>query len=105
MWILSFADSSGNIFKEITYNDVIGNGLMGYEIKGNSIYVKSHKLAQDDVAVVCRLQAQNKNEDVVFTEKFDYLGNGRFSDLVKDSSIKSDEYIRDNNVDCSWYSE
>lgn len=105
MSILTFVDSNGNIIKTISYDDVIGNKISNYEIKDNSIYITSHKLAQDDIAVVCNLKAQNKNEDVVYTEKMEYLGNGKFSDLVLENIIKSDDYIKNNNINCSQIGE
>lgn len=99
-WILSFADSNGKIFKKISFDDVLGNGLSSYEINGNDIYIVSNLLSQDDIAVVCNQKKNGKNEDVVFNERIEYLGDGKFSNFVLLDTIKTNQYIKNNNITC-----
>lgn len=71
----------------------------GYTISGNDIYLKSDNLSQDPEAVVCNKKDQ-ADYIVQYTEKFTYLGNGKFSDSVVTETTTVKEYIQNENIEC-----
>jgi len=71
----------------------------GYTISGNDIYIKSDNLEQDPESVVCNKKDQ-ADYIVQYTEKFTYLGNGKFSDSVVTETTTVKEYMQNENIEC-----
>ena len=96
-----FTTSNNNFYKntniiptKYTYRDK-------YRIEGNSIYIQTDKLSQDSKYALCNLLANKDEEFVLYEEKFEYLGNNKFSTSVITKEITRRQYIQEHNINCN----
>lgn len=100
-------DENGNTLNKIVgssiesnspYISAKGNVISeNYLIDGNDITVVSNSIGQDPVSTVCYF----KDDQIVkYTEKFIYLGSGRFSNPEVINQVSAKEYKSLENIKC-----
>lgn len=96
-----FTTSNNNFYKntnilptKYTYRDT-------YRIEGNNIYVQTDKLSQDSKYALCNLLASKDDEVVLYEEKFEYLGNNKFSTSIVTNKVTRKEYMQKYNIKCN----
>jgi len=74
-----------------------------YRIEGNSIYVQTDRFSNggDDYTVCNTLT--NDSDIVIYEEKFDYLGNDKFSAPVTTKTITRKQYMNEKNINCDKF--
>ena len=96
-----FTTSNNNFYKntniiptKYTYRDT-------YRIEGNSIYIQTNKFSQDSKYALCNLLAGKDDEVVLYEEKFEYLGNNKFSTSIVTNKVTRKEYMQKYNIKCN----
>lgn len=90
----NFYKNTNIIPTKYTYRDT-------YRIEGNSIYIQTDKLSQDSKYALCNLLASKDDEVVLYEEKFEYLGNNKFSTPIVTKEITRRQYIQEHNINCN----
>ena len=90
----NFYKNTNIIPTKYTYRDT-------YRIEGNSIYIQTDKLSQDSKYALCNLLASKDDEVVLYEEKFEYLGNNKFSTPIITNKITRKEYMQEHNINCN----
>ncbi len=67
-------------------------------IENNSLVITSDVVASEPTYNSC---SKNDDDIVEYTETFNYLGNGNFSDSILTSTMTAREYILNHNINCS----
>lgn len=93
---LYVANSKGEILKKITSDDLRGSRFVSYEIKNDSIYIKSDKFTGMDMGDICVPYKNGNNIEAFFTEKINYLSSNSFSDPEFVSSMYLNDYVNNN---------
>ena len=69
-----------------------------FKVVNKNIYITTNNTGQDPEGKACN---SNAKDVLVYTEKFTYLGNNRFSGSTITDTIVAKDYITMNKIECS----
>ena len=96
-----FTTSNNNFYKNTNILPTKYTYRGAYRMEGNSIYIQTDKLSQDSKYALCNLLASKDDEAVLYEEKFEYLGNNKFSTPIVTKEITRRQYIQEHNINCN----
>lgn len=91
-----FAGSGASTNYNATY--LKGTFMGECTIENNSLIIKSDIVASEPTFISC---SKNDNDIVEYTEKFTYLGNGKFSSSTLVKTTTAQQYRQNNNISCN----
>ena len=71
-----------------------------YRIEGNNIYIQTDLFSNGGAEYILCNSIKKDSDVVVYEEKFEYLGNDKFSAPVTMKTITRKQYMKENNIVC-----
>ena len=95
-----FDQVDSDYYKETTILPTKGYYSDTYRIEGNNLYIETNFFGNGGEDYTLCNDMTNDSDVVVYEEKFEYLGNNKFSSPVVTKEITRKQYMKDNNIVC-----